>query len=81
MGHEYDVLKGDDLRRYRPSVILVETTKPCFTSLVDDFQAISDYICTSGHQQIYFDGKNTWWLAQEEFQQRIHTFKYPVGVF
>lgn len=80
-GHEYDVLQGLCLRRYRPVVILVETTQPCSTLMVDNFSDISQYICANGYHEVYFDGVNTWWLAEEQQAQRGHHFKYPVGVF
>lgn len=80
-GDELNVLKGIDLHRYRPIVILAETTLPNTTSLVDDFEAISSLICSHGYRQVYFDGINTWWLSEEECQQRLPLFSYPVGVF
>ncbi len=80
-GHEYEVLKGLDLRRYRPIIILVETTRPCSTLLVENFSAISDYICANGYHEVYFDGINTWWIAEEQHAMRSHHFQYPVGVF
>jgi FkbM family methyltransferase len=80
-GHEYDVLKGIDLRRYRPIVILVETTQPCSTLLVESFSDISAYICGHGYSEVYFDGVNTWWLAEEQKNSRLHHFQYPIGVF
>lgn len=80
-GHELEVLKGIDLGRYRPIVILVETTKPVSTELVGNVAEISDYICNNSYDEVYFDGINTWFLASEEKHQRLHSFSYPIGVF
>lgn len=80
-GHEYEVLKGLDLRRHRPIIILVETTQPCSTLLVENFSTISEYICANDYHEVYFDGINTWWLAEEQQALRAHHFQYPVGVF
>lgn len=79
-GHELEVLHGIDLARFRPMVILVETTQPCTTKLVDNFQQISEYLASSSYREVYFDGINTWWLAEEE-SNRSTSFAYPVGVF
>ncbi len=80
-GHEYDVLQGIDLHRYRPIVILAETTKPCSSELVEDFQAITSHICAHNYQEVYFDGINTWWLKAEQVQHLAYRFQYPPGVF
>lgn len=80
-GHELEVLKGIDLERFRPIVILVETTKPVSTELVDTAADISDYICNSSYDEVYFDGINSWFLAAEEKPLRLHFFSYPVGVY
>jgi FkbM family methyltransferase len=80
-GHEYEVLKGIDLQQYRPIVILVETTLPCSTLLVHNFSDISAYICSHSYREVFFDGVNTWWLAEEQQSHRLHHFQYPIGVF
>lgn len=80
-GHELEVIKGAALERYRPIVILAETTQPCSFQPTADAGTIDDYISEYGYKKVFFDGINTWWLAEENFEQRSHFFSYPVGFF
>ena len=76
-GHELAVIRGLDLAKYHPRVILIETTLPLIHpgGRVDmtmrpvtapDYNAINQLIIASGYQNVYFDGLNTWWIDQAE---------------
>jgi len=80
-GHEYEVLQGIDLTRYRPIIVLVETTKPCTSELSETYTVIAHHLSTSKYHEVYFDGVNTWWLSEEEYNGRKSQFSYPVGIF
>jgi len=79
-GYELEAFKGLDFNRYRPKVILAETTKPCSRDLVDDYAKISQLLADNSYIRIYFDGVNTWWISAEE-RWRKRFFEYPVGIF
>jgi FkbM family methyltransferase len=80
-GHEYEVLQGMDLERYRPIIILVETTIPCTTELSESYPAIRGHLALHDYHEVYFDGVNSWWLSGEELDGRKSRFSYPVGLF
>ena len=95
-GHELSVLKGLDLSRFRPKVLVVETTDPLIHEggrvamdkrprLAADFKAIQTAIESSGYVNLFFDGLNTWWADQHLDAETIHRFRNafstPVNVF
>lgn len=95
-GHEMNVLQGLDLERFRPKLILVETTDPLIhhggivsmserPKLAADYEAIASYIQNSGYDKMYFDGLNTWWadkhLSIDEYHRFEEAFATPVNVF
>lgn len=76
-GHELSVLRGLDLKKYHPRVILIETTLPLIhpggrvdmttrPATAPDYNAINQLITAAGYQNVYFDGLNTWWIDQAE---------------
>jgi FkbM family methyltransferase len=79
-GKELDVLKGLDMNVFRPIILVIETTKPNTSTLVDDYEAISSLLSDNHYDKVYFDGINTWWLAHEE-RERKSLFEYPIGIF
>lgn len=90
-GHEQIVLDGLDLERYRPKVIVVETTEPLIYSggwvpidqrpkLAAGSVSIRERIEAMGYQHVLFDGLNSWWIAKEASMLEA-AFRTPPNVF
>lgn len=80
-GFELEVIKGIDLQRYRPRIILCEATDPNTTVKTCEFDDLCRCIEAFNYQRIYFDGLNQWWCAREEHANLAHHFTLPPGVF
>src|SRR5262249_17995390 len=62
-GLELAVLAGNDWQRDRPSLIVVEATIPETPQRRVD--SIGPYLARQGYRQVYFDGLNDWFAAQD----------------
>lgn len=62
-GMEHQVLKGLDLNRHRPWIVVLEATLP--GSPVPVHQAWEPLLLERGYLMSYFDGLNRFYLAQE----------------
>jgi FkbM family methyltransferase len=62
-GAEESVLRGASLTKYRPWIIVAESTKPLSAERCDDF--ITEYLASHGYKHVYFDGVNSFYLADE----------------
>lgn len=76
-GWEADVLRGLDLERFRPWVILVEATKPNTT--VPTFADWESLIISFRYEVAHFDGLNRYYLAEERCGL-MESFAVPVNV-
>ena len=86
-GFEADVIKGADLINYRPTIVLIEATKPNSNPLnIYDLRKIStwdDYdkiIIRSDYDFVYFDGLNRFYLKRESSELK-HFFSFPISSF
>lgn len=90
-GHELSVLQGIDLQRFKPRVILIETTDPLIhpggrvpmtkrPHLARDSEEIYTLVERAGYQRVYFDGLNTWWVNSQQ-PQLARAFETPINVF
>ena len=90
-GHELSVMQGINLLRFRPRVIVIETTEPLIHPggrvemaarpvPARDLDAINHLIVEAGYQNVYFDGLNTWWIDANE-PQLATVFATPANVF
>jgi FkbM family methyltransferase len=77
-GWEMEVLKGLDLRLYRPTVILVEATAP--RSQDQTHLAWEPIILGGDYSFVYFDGLNRFYVANEKADLKRH-FAVPPNVF
>ncbi len=76
-GLEERVLKGIDLSKYRPWIILVESTEPNIgKEITGDFGLIK-----ANYKKVYFDGLNSFYLAVEKYTSLEKFFKVPPNVF
>lgn len=73
-GSEADVLRGIDLEKWRPWVILVEATRP---NSVESTRALFDDLITNfAYEPALFDGLNQFYVAKEH-SELIPLLNYP----
>ena len=77
-GAETAVIAGLDLKRYRPEVILIESTEPYST--IRRIEPWSDILATAGYRLAYFDGINDFWVREESAERLLPEFAVPVNV-
>jgi FkbM family methyltransferase len=77
-GWEAQVLKGLDLRQYRPIVMLIEATVP--QTRVESHMAWEPAVLDAHYTFVYFDGVNRFYLANEHADLKKH-FAVPPNVF
>ena len=86
-GTELSVLRGADLRRYRPKIIVLESKMPVTINMVDRVDEVpdrveeySDFLAPLGYHFVYHDGLNAFFLS-EESRQLEKAFTRPPGTF
>jgi FkbM family methyltransferase len=77
-GWELEVLRGLDLRRFRPRVLLIESTLP--NTRVASSQKWEPLVVGQSYSLVHFDGLNNFYLADEALELR-ERFALPPGVF
>jgi FkbM family methyltransferase len=78
-GAEREVLLGADLRRHRPWIILVEATRPKSPERASE--KFEDLLFAAGYRECWFDGLNTWYLAEEHDARLRGCFMVPPNIF
>ena len=79
-GFELEVIKGIDLNRFRPRIILCEVTDPNTINKTSSFGQLCHEIEAFQYQYVYFDGLNQWWCATESYDELAQHFTLPPGV-
>ena len=86
-GTELSVLRGLDLRRHRPKVILLESKMPVTIHMVDRVDEVPDraeeytsYLAPFGYRFVYHDGLNAFFVA-DEHRALEKAFTRPPGIF
>ncbi|TLG71586.1 FkbM family methyltransferase [Methylocystis sp. B8] len=77
-GAEADVINGFDLKRFRPWIVVVESTLP--RTRDESHETWEPHILASDYQFAYFDGLNRFYVASEHADLRKH-FATPPNVF
>lgn len=77
-GWEAEVLKGLDLKQYRPTVILIEATIP--QTRIESHMEWEPLVLDAEYSFVYFDGVNRFYLANECADLKKH-FGCPPNVF
>jgi FkbM family methyltransferase len=77
-GAEKSVLEGLDLKKFRPWVILIESTLP--NSPKEDFEGWESILLTADYEFVYFDGLNRFYVAKEH-QEIGADLALPPNVF
>ncbi|MGL4634464.1 MAG: FkbM family methyltransferase [Beijerinckiaceae bacterium] len=62
-GHEADVLAGNDWRKYRPKVVLIEAIEPI--TMEDASHRFEPALLLAGYRFAFFDNLNRWYVAEE----------------
>jgi FkbM family methyltransferase len=76
-GAEEKIIMAADWGRFRPKVILAESTEPFSTKRID--QEWSAFLRSRGFIEVYFDGINTWFVREENREFQKH-FEIPVNL-
>jgi FkbM family methyltransferase len=86
-GTELSVLRGMDLRRHRPKIILLESKMPVTINMVDRVDEVPDradeyaaHLKPFGYHLAYHDGLNAFFVA-EEHRALEKAFSRPPGIF
>jgi FkbM family methyltransferase len=77
-GAETAVMAGLNLKRYRPEVILIESTEPYST--IRHPGPWTDILAAAGYRLAYFDGINDFWVREESAERLLPEFAVPVNV-
>jgi FkbM family methyltransferase len=77
-GLEAKVLKSGNFERFRPWVIIIEGTVP--NTQLFDYQNSDDFLKSVGYTQVYIDGLNCFYLADEHLGL-LPRFALPPNVF
>jgi FkbM family methyltransferase len=77
-GAETAVMTGLDLKRYRPEVILIESTEPYST--IRRTEPWNDILAAADYRLAYFDGINDFWVREESAERLLPEFAVPVNV-
>jgi FkbM family methyltransferase len=77
-GWEAEVLKGLDLRQYRPIIVLIEATVP--QTRIESHIEWEPDVVGADYSFAYFDGVNRFYLANEHAELKKH-FAVPPNVF
>ena len=78
-GLELDIVGGGDWSTFRPTVVVLEVTEPWSTRRRPDAVEISGYLGNHGYAEVYFDGLNAFYLA-EEASELASRFAIPPNV-
>jgi FkbM family methyltransferase len=77
-GAELEVLKGLDLVRWRPWIILIEATLP--NTRIPTFDKWERLIVSNDYEFVYFDGLNRFYVAREH-RELAESFNLPPNIF
>ena len=78
-GSEPAALRGMDLNRWRPWIILVEATAPL--SSTQNHYEWEGLITSRGYRQVYFDGLNRFYVADEHADRLAFKLSIPPNPF
>jgi FkbM family methyltransferase len=77
-GAEESVLKGLDLSKFRPWLLLIESLSPI--SHIPSHDQWEASVLDSGYKFVYSDGLNRFYLAEEHYEDLSHNFDHPPNV-
>lgn len=74
-GAEERVLRGASLKRYRPWIVIAEATIPLSSERCDT--GMTNYLREAGYAHVYFDGLNSFYLAEEHRRLSVYFDRPP----
>ena len=77
-GAEESVLRGLDLSKFRPWILLIESLSPI--SHVPSHDQWEASVLDLGYKFVYSDGLNRFYLAEEHYENLSHNFDHPPNV-
>jgi len=77
-GAEGAVLKGLNLKKIRPWIVLVESTLP--NTQMEDYKGWEPFLTEFGYHYVYFDGLNRYYVA-DEHKNLDSSFILPPNIF
>lgn len=77
-GLELSVLKGNDWSKYRPWIVMVESTFP--NTQIEIHTEIEEYLLNYSYIFAYADGLNRYYVSTEH-KDLLNSLKYPPNVF
>lgn len=77
-GYEDQVLRGNDWLRFRPWVVVVESTLPM--SQIESYEDWEPILLDANYSLAYLDGLNRFYVSKEH-EELLPAFKYPPNVF
>jgi FkbM family methyltransferase len=77
-GAEYDVIKGNDWKKYRPWILIIESTLPLSEEQV--YAQWEDFLISADYVYCYADGLNRFYVAKEHLRLAKY-LKYPPNIF
>ena len=78
-GAEREVLSGWDGKRFRPWIVVVESTLP--NSTIENFEQWEHLVLGADYQLVYQDGLNRFYVSAERAAELASSFKTPPNVF
>lgn len=75
-GHEAEVIRGMDFRKYRPWILCIEAVEPLKVH-IPTHQAWDSMLVQGGYGFVRFDGLNRWYVAAER-TELCQAFTYPI---
>lgn len=69
-GHELEVLEGNDWLRFRPTVVVIEATRPLTQERT--YGKWEHVLTGAGYERVYFDGLNAWYVINSWDADLIH---------
>ncbi len=77
-GSELEVLRSLDLEKFRPWIILIESTLP--DSQLENYEGWEEILLSAGYSFAYADGLNRFYVSFEH-EELLPAFKYPPNIF
>ena len=76
-GYERQVLRGANLEKVRPWIVLIEAVRPMTT--ISSYEVWEPLLLEAGYKFVYFDGLNRFYVAEEQFGLERY-FSVPVSI-
>ena len=76
-GGEGDVIRGLDIKKYRPWIFIIEATIPCTNEFGD--LSWESHLFNEGYECLYFDGLNRFYVSPD-YSYLKQAFRFPPNI-